>query len=174
MSALRTLQLGPGHEPRAGAVTVDLRRAPGVSVVADPRRLPFPDGVFLEIHVASVLERTADPHVVLDEIHRVLRGTGRAEIRVRSPWAFAEPLDRADAFAADLRLWRQILGGYFDRVRVRGEGTRYRDNALLRAIVGLAIGVLGWRELAEVWRFECGEKQTLPQRRSVPAFDDRS
>jgi hypothetical protein len=97
----------------------------------------------------------------------VLRGTGRAEIRVRSPWAFAGPIGRTHTFAADLRLWRQILEGYFDQVRVRAEGTRYRDSALLGGLTRLAVGVLGWHELAEVWRFECSEKLTLPQRRSA-------
>jgi SAM-dependent methyltransferase len=168
MSAVRTLNLGSGNEPRAGAVNVDLRRAPGVNVVADAHRLPFPDGVFLEIHASSLLEHFSDPYAVLDEIHRVSRATGRVEIRVPSPWSVWGQLDSTHVFLADLRLWRQILEGYFDRVKVSSEGARYRDSALLRGLTLLCIRVLGWHELAEVWRFECGEKLTLPQRRYIP------
>jgi len=165
---LRTLNLGPGHEPRDGAVHVDWRPGGGVGVVADARRLPFPDGVFLEIHVASVLEHFADPYAGLDEIHRVLRSTGRVEIRVPSPWSVWGQIDRSHAFLGDLRLWRDVLGGYFDHVKVTSRGARYRDSALLRGITRLLIVVLGWHELAEEWRFECRDKLTLPQRKYVP------
>jgi SAM-dependent methyltransferase len=172
MSAIRTLNLGAGPDPggtaRAGAVTVDRRPAAGVDVAADPRRLPFPDGVFLEIHVALVVERFADPYTVLDEIHRVLRHTGRVEVRVPSPWSVWGQLDRSKAFPADLRLWRDVLGGYFDRVELVSEGALYRDNALLRGIARALIRVLRWHELAEMWRFDCREKLPLPQRKSVP------
>ena len=71
---MRALNLGAGHELRPGTVNVDRRRAPGVHVVADPRRLPFPDGVFLEIRVASVLERAPDPYAVLDAAAAVAAG----------------------------------------------------------------------------------------------------
>ena len=168
MSALRTLNLGSGNEPRAGAVNVDLRRAPGVNVVADARSLPFPDGVFLEIHASSLLEHFSDPYAVLDEIHRALRSSGRVEIRVPSPWSVWGQLDRTHVFLADLKLWRDILSGYFDRVRVTSEGARYRDNGLLRGLTLLMIRVFGWHELAEVWRFECTEKLTLAQRKYIP------
>ena len=168
MSTVRTLNLGSGHEPAAGAVIVDRRRVPGAAVVAEAHRLPFPDGVFLEVRVASVLERAADPYAVLDEVHRVLRSTGRVEVRVPSPWSVWGQLDRTHAFLADLRLWRDVLGGYFDRVTVTSEGARYRDNGLLRGITRLLVRVLGWHELAAVWRFECREKLALPQRKHVP------
>jgi len=164
----RTLNLGSGNEPRPGAVNVDLRRPAGVNVVADARRLPFPDGVFLEIHVSSLIEHFSDPYAVLDEIHRVLRSTGRVAIRVPSPWSVWGQLDRTHVFLADLKLWRDLLGGYFDGVKVSSEGARYRDNGLLRGITLLFIRVLGWHELAEVWRFECSEKLTLPQRKYIP------
>lgn len=165
---MRTLHLGQGHEPADGAVHVDGRPAPGVDVVAAAWRLPFPDGLFLSIRVSSVLERSLNPYLVLDEIHRVLRHSGRVEIRVPSPWSVWGQVDRTNVFLADLRLWREILGGYFDRVELRSEGSRYRDSALLRGVTRLLVRVLGWHELAETWRFECGEKLTLPQRKYLP------
>src|SRR5215510_1367274 len=141
MVMYRTLNLGSGLEPRAGAVNVDLRRTPGVNVIADAARLPFPDGLFLEIHASSLLEHFSDPYTVLDEIHRALRSTGRVEIRVPSPWSVWGQLDATHMFLADLKLWREMLGGYFDRVKVTSEGARYRDNALLRGITLLFIRV---------------------------------
>ena len=53
-------------------------------------------------------------------------------------------------------------------MRVTSEGARYRDNALLRGITLILIRVLGWHEMAEVWRCQCSEKLTLPQRRYIP------
>src|SRR4051794_34400892 len=168
MSAARTLNLGSGNEPRAGAVNVDLRRAPGVNIVADVRALPFAGSAFDDVHASSLLEHFQDPYAVLDEIHRVLAAGGRVEIRVPSPWSVWGQLDRTHTFLADLRLWRDVLEGYFERVDVASEGSRYRDSRVLRAMTLGAIRVFGWHELAEVWGFECSRKRAAPERRYIP------
>jgi ubiquinone/menaquinone biosynthesis C-methylase UbiE len=164
----RVLNLGSGNEPRAAAVNLDLRRAPGVNVVADVRRMPFAAGAFPVIYASSLLEHFQDPYSVLDEIHRVLADGGRVEIRVPSPWSVWGQLDRTHTFLADLRLWRDVLDGYFARVIVGSEGSRYRDSRVLRALTLSGIRLFGWHELAEVWRFECTNKRAAPQRRYIP------
>src|SRR4029079_10456280 len=100
-------------------------------------------------------------------IHRVLDGGGRVEVRVPSPWAVWGQLDRTHTFLADLRLWRDLLDGYFADVRVTSEGARYRDSRLLRGITLAAIRVLGWHELAEAWRFECRGQRSAPEGRPL-------
>jgi len=53
------------------------RSHPGVAFrVADADRLPFSDGSFDGVFVNEVFEHVADEHVVLDELHRVLKAGG--------------------------------------------------------------------------------------------------
>ena len=162
------VNLGSGNEPLAGYVNVDRRQVPGVAVVADVRRLPFASASVERVNASSLLEHFADPYSVLDEIHRVMRPGATATFRVPSPWSYLAGLDRSHAFLADLKLWRQILGGYFERVRVAPEGVRYRDNKLLAALNHLAVRGLRFYEFAQVWRFECRGKRATPRRAYIP------
>ena len=162
------LNLGSGNEPLAGYVNVDRRRVPGVDVVADVRDLPFPDGSAVEVVASSLLEHFDDPYSVLDEIHRVLAADGRLVARVPAPWSQSGLLDRSHVFLADLKLWREILGGYFDAVRARPEGVRYRDNKLLVALSYFAIHGLRMFEFAQVWRFTCTRKRRETERVYIP------
>jgi len=168
MTGAPRVNLGSGNEPRAGWVNIDLRLVPGVNLVADVRHLPLGPASVEAVAASSLLEHFADPYAVLDEIHRVLAPHGRLHARVPSPWAVWGPLDRTHTFLADLRLWRDILEGYFEQVTVRSEGARYRDSAVLRAMTLGAIKAFGWHELAEVWAFDCTGKRAAPSRRYVP------
>ena len=162
------VNLGSGNEPLAGYVNVDRRRVPGVALVADVRRLPFATASVERVNASSLLEHFADPYAVLDEIHRVMRPGATATFRVPSPWSYLAGLDRSHAFLADLKLWRQILGGYFEQVRVAPEGVRYRDNKLLAALNHLAVRGLRFYEFAQVWRFECRGKRATTRRAYIP------
>jgi SAM-dependent methyltransferase len=162
------VNLGSGNEPLAGYVNVDRRRVPGVALVADVRLLPFATASVERVNASSLLEHFADPYAVLDEIHRVMRPGATATFRVPSPWSYLAGLDRSHAFLADLKLWRQIFGGYFEQVRVVPEGVRYRDNKLLAALNHLAVRGLRFYEFAQVWRFECRGKRATPRRAYIP------
>jgi SAM-dependent methyltransferase len=168
MTRRSRINLGSGNEPRDGWVNIDMRRVAGVNVVADVRRLPLESSSVDVVSASSLLEHFSDPYSVLDEIHRVLAPHGRLQARVPSPWAVWGPLDRTHSFLADLRLWRDVLEGYFDEVAVSSEGARYRDSLLLRAMTVGAIKVFRWHELAEIWAFECRGKRAAPSRRYVP------
>ena len=156
-----------------GYINVDRRRCPGVAVVADVRQLPFAAASVDRVNASSLLEHFADPYAVLDEVHRVLRPEGAATFRVPSPWSFLAGLDRSHAFLADLKLWRQILGGYFERVRVVPEGVRYRDSKALALLNHLAVRALRFHEFAQVWRFECRRKRATPRRGYTPWWLER-
>lgn len=166
-TALR-LNLGSGNEPLPGYVNVDRRRVPGVQIVAEVERLPFRDGSVAEIRASSLLEHFADPYSVLDEVHRVLAGEGRFLMRVPALWSFSAVLDRSHVFLADLKLWREILAGYFGRVRASPEGVRYRDNKLLVALCHAAVYGLRMLEFAQTWRSACAGKRPRPIRAYIP------
>jgi SAM-dependent methyltransferase len=156
------LNLGSGNEPLAGHVNVDRRAAAGVDVVADVTRLPFAARSVDTVIASSLLEHFEDPYSVLDEIHRVLTPDGRLVARVPSPWAYIANLDRTHVFLADLKLWKEILRGYFREVRAHSEGVRYRDNTLLVLLNHVAVRLLRFHEYAQAWRLEC--RGTLPAR----------
>ena len=85
MSVLR-LNLGCGDKPLQGWTNVDIRDLPGVDIVYDLRRLPWPfdSGDVDEILMDNVLEHLAsrDAIRVLNEIGRVLKLGGQATIIV--------------------------------------------------------------------------------------------
>jgi SAM-dependent methyltransferase len=162
------LNLGSGNEPLPGCINVDRRSVPGVDVVADVAHLPFPGDSAAAITASSLLEHFADPYSVLDEVHRVLSGDGRFVARVPALWSYSAALDRSHVFLADLKLWREILGGYFARVRVSPEGVRYRDNKLLVALCYAAVHGLRMFEFAQTWRFSCRDKRSQPRRAYIP------
>jgi ubiquinone/menaquinone biosynthesis C-methylase UbiE len=141
---------------------------PTVDVVADVRSLPFEDGIAAEIEASSLLEHFRNPYEVLDEIHRVLAPTGLVRVRVPSPWSQAGMLDPDHVFLADLKQWREILGGYFSEVAARGEGVRYRDSKLLAAWCHVAVRVLRMHELAQTWVLTASGKRREPTRAYVP------
>lgn len=165
--ALR-LNLGSGNEPLPGWTNVDNREIPGVDVVADVTELPFEAGEAEAVNASSLLEHFRDPYLVLDEIHRVLAPHGTLTVRVPSPWSQAGLLDPTHVFLADSKGWREILGGYFERVRPRGEGVRYRDSKALAVACHLAVRGLRMREFAQVWTFACAGRRPVARRAYVP------
>jgi SAM-dependent methyltransferase len=162
------LNLGSGNEPLPDHVNVDRRRVPGADVVADVALLPFATGTAHEVRASSLLEHFADPYEVLDEVHRTMRPEGRFVMRVPALWSWAAHLDRSHVFLADLKLWRQILSGYFDRVRADPEGTRYRDSRVLAGLCLVATRGLRLLEFADAWRFTCQGKRVHAVRVYVP------
>lgn len=78
------LNLGCGRFPKPGYVNVDWKTMPGVDVVHDLSRLPFPfqDESFEQIDADHVLEHLPDVFGVMAEIHRILRPGGHLELAV--------------------------------------------------------------------------------------------
>ena len=99
-------------------VAVDLRSTPLVSIVARAEQLPLRDSQFDLVLCTQMLEYIADPSMVIDEIHRVLRPGGTLLLSVPS----ACPMD------AEQECWRflpqglrQLLAG-FTGVEIVAEG----------------------------------------------------
>lgn len=71
----KILELGCGAQKTPGAVGVDRVAGPGVDVVHDLSRFPwpFPDGTFDEVRLSHVLEHLGDVLKTMEEIHRISR-----------------------------------------------------------------------------------------------------
>jgi ubiquinone/menaquinone biosynthesis C-methylase UbiE len=81
----RRLSLGCGHDTRAGWVNLDIAPLPGVDVVHDLERFPWPfeDGAFDFIECIDILEHLRELPDAMREIHRILAPGGR--IRIEGP-----------------------------------------------------------------------------------------
>lgn len=166
MASLNRLRLnvGCGHEVLPGFVNLDVRAVPGLGLRADVLRLPFADATADEIRAGSLLEHFADPCVVLDELHRVLKPDGRLVVRVPALGTNAAHLDPTHCFLADLTQWRTILLGYFDRVAIGSVGVKYRSHPLLVAIQRALIAAFRFHDLGQCWILTATRKRACPTR----------
>ena len=80
---MKKLNVGCGENVREGWVNLDSVSIPGVDVVHDIEKIPFPfaDGEFVEILCRDVLEHV-EYIPVLRELHRILRPGGVLKIQV--------------------------------------------------------------------------------------------
>ncbi|MBN1918076.1 MAG: methyltransferase domain-containing protein [Verrucomicrobia bacterium] len=78
------LHLGCGKSARTGCLNVDRIELPGVDVVWDLNRRPWPfaAGVWHDVIAHHVFEHLDDLVQSIRELHRILAPGGRAEIRV--------------------------------------------------------------------------------------------
>jgi SAM-dependent methyltransferase len=109
----RVLDIGSGtahiKDFRPDVVSTDILRFPGIDVVADAHRLPFPNDFFSGVVMLDVLHHLERPVEFLQEASRVLRPGGRlamiepamtAVARRFYHYFHAEPVDMdADPFA---------------------------------------------------------------------------
>ena len=90
-----------------GFVNMDVAAVPGVDLVANAARLPFPSESLDSIACLALLEHVADPDRVVAEMHRALKTAGEAQVVV----PFCHPYH---AYPADYsRFSRERLEGMF-------------------------------------------------------------
>lgn len=158
------IELGCGSTGVAGAIGVDARRTTQTTAVCDVRFACFRSGIADEVYSFCVLEHLEDPYQLMDEVVRILKPSGCAFLRVPNIGTFSSHLDTTHRFLADLRIWRQIMEGYFESVTVVPEGTKYRDNALLKFINWTLVHGLRFHELTQGWTFVCARPRAEPRR----------
>ncbi|MDQ2806585.1 MAG: glycosyltransferase [Chloroflexota bacterium] len=156
------LDLGCGSVQRPGCFGIDARPTPATALVADAQALPIAAAVADEVYASCLLEHFDAPARVLDEIHRVLKPTGRAILRLPNLGTYSSHLDTTHRFLADLALWRSLLTGYFAQVEVQPVGTKYRDSRSLVAVNWLLVNGFKWYELAQGWDFICTDPRPEP------------
>lgn len=108
-------------------VATDVYASPITDVLADAHRLPFKDDCFDGVWIQAVLEHVLDPHLVVGEIHRVLRSDGL----VYSETPFMQ----------------QVHEGPYDFTRFTASGHRW----LFRNFTVMAAGVVGGPGTVAIW-----------------------
>lgn len=80
----RRLNLGCGRDIRAGYVNVDRIRLPGVELIVDFSRFPWPfkDNAIEEVVAIHLLEHLPDTIRVMEELHRITRDRATVTIEV--------------------------------------------------------------------------------------------
>ncbi len=78
------LNLGCGRDVKSGYANMDVAALPGVDVVWDLNRYPWPfkDHTFNEIYASHVLEHVDDFVHCMEEIYRVLQPNGKLFVKV--------------------------------------------------------------------------------------------
>lgn len=81
---LAKLNMGCGSRVREGFVNADIVRLPGVDVVCNFARFPWPfrDNTFGEVLALDVLEHLPDTLRTMEELYRVTRGGATITIKV--------------------------------------------------------------------------------------------
>lgn len=92
----KVLDLGCGNRKRAGAIGIDIIPNPGVDVVHDLDRYPYPfdTSTFDEIFADNVLEHLESIIKAVEELHRITKPGGLIKVIVpyfRAKWAFIDP-----------------------------------------------------------------------------------
>lgn len=164
----RRVNVGAGSRPTPGFINLDLRPRPGIDLLADVRRLPFRRRSIDEVQAIALLEHFDDPYQVLDEIHRVITPRARVRFDVPALGAYGAHLDPDHKFLADLRLWVDILSGYYRTVRVRPLGVMFRYSKVLVAILHVLVRVFRMYDLAQAWSLVCARPRQRPERRYLP------
>jgi len=130
------LDLGCGTSKRDGAVGVDIAPFPGVDVVHDLNRRPYPfeNDVADDISLDNVLEHLDDVVGTMEELHRIGRPGCRVRIDVpyfRSSGAATDPTHR-HAFTPDSFAYFDLAHPFSDRygytsVRFAVESITYNE-----------------------------------------------
>jgi SAM-dependent methyltransferase len=77
------LNLGCGRDVREGFLNVDYKKFPGVDMVYDLNKVPYPfrDNAFEMIVLRNIIEHLDDPKVILEELHRISKPNARIFIK---------------------------------------------------------------------------------------------
>jgi len=81
---MKILDVGCGDAKVEGAIGMDIVALPGVDIVHDLSKFPWPfeNDSFDKIYLLNIIEHLRDPILVMEEVHRILRKGGEVFIEV--------------------------------------------------------------------------------------------
>jgi SAM-dependent methyltransferase len=129
MKSKTRLNLGCGRFPKHGYVNVDWRAGPGVDVIHDLSKIPYPfeDETFDLIEADHVLEHLPEIFVVMRELHRILQVGGRLVLHVpHFSRGFSHPEHRRGFDATFPYYFKPSFPGGFTGVHFETESVRMR------------------------------------------------
>jgi len=155
--------------PAAQGVAYWPREGPNVSCLIDIDNLPFADEAFDRVILMHALEGVAEPHNLLRELRRVLKGNGRILMIVpnrRGLWAHSDrtPFGSGQPYSASqIRSALKDHGLLIDRIW----GALYVPPTSTRLILSLAEHFEKWGErlfpgFAGIWMIEAGKQLYAP------------
>jgi len=131
MINLDKLNIGCGNDVRADCVNLDVISLPGVDVVHDLNKLPWPfeDNTFKEIFLINVLEHLQDTVRVMEELSRISKANGIVHIRVpywNSYISYGDP--------THLKTFHQNSFDFFDPTTELGKRRHYYSVARFKIV----------------------------------------
>lgn len=84
VGSVQVLDIGCGTAKVEGAIGIDRVALPGVDVVVDAARTPYPfrANTFNRVYLLDVIEHLPDTISIMEEVHRIARPGARVVIRV--------------------------------------------------------------------------------------------
>jgi SAM-dependent methyltransferase len=127
--AMKTLDFGCGQQKTPGSIGVDVRPLPGVDVVCDLERFPYPfatDSIAV-IYMNHVLEHLDNPVRVLTELWRVCEHGAKVHIRVphcTGPLAWRDPTHKRSFTSESFNYFGQNSFSFYTPARFNVETLR--------------------------------------------------
>jgi SAM-dependent methyltransferase len=123
---MKKLHLGCGHDIKAGWVNHDLSPLPGVDIVHDLNRFPWPfqDAEFSEVWMKDVLEHLPDTIAVMEELYRITAPGAKVYIAVPYWNSFESITDPTHK-----RSFNELTFEFFDPTKRRCQNRPYYSKA---------------------------------------------
>ena len=120
----KKLNLGCGKDIKDGYINVDSVKLPGVDIVHDLNKFPWPfkDDEFDEVYASHILEHLKDTLKVMEELHRITKKTGVIKIKVPlvpGPAAFSDPTHRSFFTYFTFDYFTGKRGDWYSRARFK-------------------------------------------------------
>lgn len=100
MKGSKKLTIGCGKDVKKGFVNLDIAKLPGVDVVHDLEKYPWPfkDSEFEYVYCDNVLEHLTSIIKPLEEVHRISKNQAKIKVIVPifpSVWSFCDPTHKS-------------------------------------------------------------------------------
>ncbi|MEM2956117.1 MAG: methyltransferase domain-containing protein [Candidatus Pacearchaeota archaeon] len=136
----KLLNIGCGTDIRKGYINLDIVKLPGVDVVWDIEKFPYPfkDNTFDEIFCSHVLEHVSDLVKVMEEIWRISKPHARIKIIVPNfsgYYAFVDPTHKRFFTYSTFDYFTGAgLGKYYTKARFRIIKKRIEDDKYFKGL----------------------------------------